>query len=76
VVAQHNDERLPLRQELSALPALTMPPLVVEEIVRALEVESRRTAHEIIDLTVSEVRIDSLVEAEYRGVRRRRSDTA
>ena len=35
-MAQHNDERLPLRQELSALPALTMPPLVVEEIARSL----------------------------------------
>ena len=73
MVARQDDDRLLLRQGLSALPALTMPSGVVESIARALEAESRRTEHEIIDLTASEVRLDELVEAEYRGGRRRRS---
>lgn len=72
MVARQDDDRL-LRQGLSTLPALTMPAGVVESIVRALEAESFRTEHEIIDLTASEVQLDALVEAEYRGKRRRRS---
>jgi len=64
--------QMKVRHDLSALPALTMPPGVVSNIVEALEAESRRTERELIDLTTPEVHLDELVEAEYRGKRRRR----